>query len=87
VALAGHAYDAIAVPGEDIEAVDPFVLLAEGIPGARETMGERTLVVIGSTGADGQPGFVVLAGRTDAATGDLAGGEELQDHTSCPPAP
>jgi len=27
-----------------------------------------------------QPGFVVLADRADAATGDRASGEELQDH-------
>ena len=87
VPLAGHPYDAIAVPGDELDAVDPFVLLADGIPGARDTMAQRTLVVVGTSGPDGQPGFVVLAGRTDTATGDLAGGEELQDHDSCPPAP
>lgn len=87
VPLAGHPYDAIAVSGEDLDAVDPFVLLADGLPGARDTMADRTLVVVGSVGADGRPGFVILAGRTDAATGDLAEGEELQDHAWCPPIP
>lgn len=86
VLLAGHVYDAIAVSGEDLE-VDPFVLLADGVPGARETMGARTLVVVGAVGADGRPGFVILAGRADMAANDLAEGEELQDHAFCPPAP
>lgn len=54
VTLAGHSYDAIAVDGEELGAVNPFVLLAD---------------------------------RADSATGDLAGGEELQDHAYCPPAP
>lgn len=87
VPLAGHPYDAIAVSGQDLDAVNPFVLLADGVPGARDTMADRTLVVVGTVGADGQPGFVVLADRTDAGTGDLAEGEELQDHASCPPVP
>lgn len=87
VPLAGHPYDAIAVSGEDLDAVNPFVLLADGVPGARHTMEDRTLVVVGAIGTDGRPGFVVLAGRTDTATGDLAEGEELQDHAFCPPAP
>jgi CDP-diacylglycerol pyrophosphatase len=87
VPLAGHPYQAVAISGADLDAVDPFVLLADGIPGARDTMGDRTLVVVGTTGAGGQPGFVVLADRADPATGDAAAGEELQDHASCPPPP
>jgi CDP-diacylglycerol pyrophosphatase len=47
-------------------------------------MGARTLVVVGSVDADGRPGFVVLADRADAATGDRAEGEQLQDHDFCP---
>ncbi len=87
VPLAGQPYDAITVDGEDLETVNPFVLLADGLEGARADMGSRTLVVVGSADADGRPGFVVLAGHTDPATGDLAEGEELQDHASCPPPP
>jgi CDP-diacylglycerol pyrophosphatase len=87
VPLAGHRYDAIAVDGEDLDAVDPFVLLADGVPGARADMGSRTLVAVGITGRDGRPGFVVLADRADPAGGDLAEGEELQDHAFCPAPP
>jgi CDP-diacylglycerol pyrophosphatase len=84
--LAGHRYDAVTVSGEDLT-VNPFDVLADGIAGARDHMGDRTLVVVGAFGADGRPGFVILSDRADAATGDLAEGEELQDHAFCPQPP
>jgi CDP-diacylglycerol pyrophosphatase len=83
VPLAGQRYSAIAVSGEDLDAVNPFTLLADGIPGARTAMGDQTLVVVGTVGSDGEPGFVVLADHADTATGDRGSGESLQDHTSC----
>ncbi|BDX34954.1 CDP-diacylglycerol diphosphatase [Mycobacterium antarcticum] len=83
VPLAGHRYDAVQVGGEDLD-VDPFDLLADGVPGARDDMAARTLVVVGTVAADGRPGFVILTDRADPAAGDLAEGEELQDHDSCP---
>jgi CDP-diacylglycerol pyrophosphatase len=83
VPLAGHRYSAVAVSGEDLDAVDPFTLMADGVPGARTAMGDQTLVVVGAVGADGEPGFVILADHADAATGDRAGGESLQDHATC----
>ncbi|MDP9168534.1 MAG: CDP-diacylglycerol diphosphatase, partial [Actinomycetota bacterium] len=83
VLLSGHRYDAMSVGGDDLDA-NPFTLLADGIPGARSDMGDRTLVVVGAVDADGRPDFVILTDRADAATGDQAAGEELQDHDSCP---
>jgi CDP-diacylglycerol pyrophosphatase len=83
VPLAGHRYSAIAVDGEDL-AVDPFQLLADGIPGARDDMGSQTLVVVGAYLPGGRPGFVILADHVDVASGDVAGGEALQDHDACP---
>jgi CDP-diacylglycerol pyrophosphatase len=87
VPLADHRYSAIAVNGDDLDAVNPFTLLADGIAGARTDMGLETLVVVGAVGPDGRPGFIVLAHHADASAGDAATGEELQDHTSCPPPP
>jgi CDP-diacylglycerol pyrophosphatase len=87
VPLAGHAYDAIAVDGENLDGVDPFVVLADGIAGARQDMGGRTLVAVGVWRPDGRPGFVILSGRADPGAGDLAEGEELQDHAFCPAPP
>jgi CDP-diacylglycerol pyrophosphatase len=81
VPLVGDSYSAIAVT--DLDAVNPFQLLADGVPGAAADMGRRTLVVVGATLSDGQPGFVVLAGLVDPATGDTGGGEAVQDHQAC----
>ncbi|HEU5274415.1 MAG TPA: CDP-diacylglycerol diphosphatase [Xanthobacteraceae bacterium] len=72
----GHAYRLLRVDSADLRGVDPFRLLARGIPGARAEMGDWSLVVVGL-----EPrGFVVLAGHVDAAKGDRASGEELMDH-------
>lgn len=83
VPLAGDVYSAIAVAGEDLGATNPFRLLADGVPGARADMGRRTLVVVGAVLGDGRPGFIVLAGLVDPATGDTGGGEAVQDHQLC----
>ena len=83
VPLAGDLYSAIAVAGEDLGAANPFRLLADGVPGARADMGRRTLVVVGAVLGDGRPGFIVLAGMVDPATGDTGGGEAVQDHQLC----
>lgn len=79
-ALEGHRYMAVRVDGEDLDQTNPFSLLADGVPGAREDMGHHTLVVIGATFSGGRPGFIVLDDHVDPAAGDRASGEELQDH-------
>ncbi|HEX4171934.1 MAG TPA: CDP-diacylglycerol diphosphatase [Acetobacteraceae bacterium] len=67
VELAGHNYMAMRIEQPDLTHANPFLLLADGIPGARADMGGYTLVVVGQPG-----GFVVLAGH--------GSGEALQDH-------
>ena len=83
VPLAGQSYRAMAVDGDELDA-NPFRLLADGLA-AGDSMGAQTLVVVGSTGTDGRPGFVLLAGRADAAAPGSGHGEDLQDHVGCPP--
>jgi CDP-diacylglycerol pyrophosphatase len=78
--LAGQHYRAMRAWGEAL-GPDPFRLLADGVPGAREAMDKQTLVVAGIVFADGKPGFVILNDEADAATGDRAAGEDLQDHS------
>jgi CDP-diacylglycerol pyrophosphatase len=78
--LDGRRYFAMRVLGEDLGPANPFVLLADGVPGAREAMGRYTLVVAGATFAEGGPGFVLLADRADPAAGDRGWGEGLLDH-------
>jgi CDP-diacylglycerol pyrophosphatase len=65
--LSGHDYMAMRIDRPDLGDANPFVLLADGIPGARADMAQYTLVVVGDPG-----GFVLLAGH--------GSGEELQDH-------
>ena len=79
--LAGHRYRAMRVAGEDLDGIDPFQRLADGIPGARQAMGQQTLVILGATLPGGSPDFVFLNDRANAATGDPGSGEELQDHS------
>ena len=83
VPLAGQSYRAMAVDGDELD-VNPFRLLADGLA-AGDSMGAQTLVVVGRTGTEGRPGFVLLAGRADAATPGSGHGEDLQDHVACPP--
>jgi CDP-diacylglycerol pyrophosphatase len=78
VPLAGAVYSAITIP--DLDGVNVFQLLADSLPGARDDMGQRTLVVVGSPSGSG---FVVLAGQVDPAAGDDGSGEDLQDHAVC----
>jgi CDP-diacylglycerol pyrophosphatase len=80
VPLAAQHYMAIWVPGERLGSNNPFRLLAEGLPGAAQDMGDRTLVVVGSTRAGGAAGFVILEDQVDSASGDSAHGEDLLDH-------
>ena len=78
--LAAHRYLVRFVASQDLHGVNPFVLLADGVPAARAAMGRMTLVAVGATDASGLPGFALLAGRADLAAGDRGAGEELQDH-------
>jgi CDP-diacylglycerol pyrophosphatase len=78
--LAGQHYRAMRVWGEAL-GPDPFRLLADGVPDAREAMGKQTLVVVGAVLAEGKPGFVILDDEADPTTGDRAAGEDLQDHS------
>jgi CDP-diacylglycerol pyrophosphatase len=75
VPLASHDYMAMRIDQPELITVNPFVLLADGIPGARADMGRYTLVVVGA-----DPGFVLLAGHANPGAGNWGSGEQLQDH-------
>jgi CDP-diacylglycerol pyrophosphatase len=68
-------YQALRVMGADLGQANPFALLAERLPGAKDSMGAFTLVVAGMEFKEG-PGFVLLAGKS------VPGGELLLD-SSC----
>jgi CDP-diacylglycerol pyrophosphatase len=75
VKLSGHDYMAMRIDQPDLSHADPFLLLADGIPGARADMAHYTLVVVGD-----HDGFMLLAGHANGIT-NRGSGEELQDHT------
>ena len=65
-----------AISGDTLD-IDPFRLLADEIPGARENMGDHTLVVVGARDGSGPPSFFVLDHAANARLHDEANGEEL----------
>ena len=81
VPLAGHLYRSIRINQATLGGVDPFQLLADSDAQARGEMGLHTLVLVGVIYADGTAGFVLLDDHVDVASGDYAGGEQLQDHS------
>jgi CDP-diacylglycerol pyrophosphatase len=75
---ARHQYQAYLLPGAELTA-NPLNLLAYGLSGVGD-VGQWSLVVAGRGEVQGGPGFILLATRVDAASGNDASGEELQDH-------
>jgi CDP-diacylglycerol pyrophosphatase len=71
----------MAVEGDTLDGTDPIQSLSR----STDDMGLETLVAVGTYLSDGRPGFALLASRRDPATGNPGAGEELQDHTACPP--
>ena len=68
-------YQAIRVMGAQLGSQNPFELLADRLPGAKDTMGDFTLLVAGMEFKEG-PGFVLLAGNA-------VPGAELMLDSSC----
>jgi CDP-diacylglycerol pyrophosphatase len=74
VRLARSQYEGLRVMGEELEQANPFELLAQRLPGARQDMGAYTLLVAGMQFKEG-PGFIILTGR------NVPGAESLLDST------
>jgi CDP-diacylglycerol pyrophosphatase len=81
--LSGHRYSAMRILGQALGSANPFVLAADGLPGARDAMGQHTLVLVGATFSGANPGFLLLDDRVDLAQHDDGHGEELQGDHSC----
>ena len=79
VTIAGHSYRITRIDTDDLDRVNPFRRLADGLRVQPADMGGWTLVLTGATFA-GRPGFLLLAARADMAHGEKASGEVLQDH-------
>ena len=75
--LRGRKYFARRVDSADLEDVQPFRLLADGLEGAKANMGAYSLAAVGAT-FDGKPGFILLADSFSLEGGGHA--EDIQDH-------
>jgi CDP-diacylglycerol pyrophosphatase len=76
VDLKGRRYWARTLDSDDLSGVSPFLLLADGIDGAKTEMGLWSLAAVGAN-VSGKPGFILLADRTEPTGGGHA--EDLQD--------
>ncbi len=82
--VGGHPYWAMRVMGPTLDGHNPFKLLADGIPKARDSMKMRTLVAVGMQFDNGALGFVLLTDRVNPLLFDFGAGARLEDH-SCGP--
>jgi CDP-diacylglycerol pyrophosphatase len=77
--LVGHEYMAMRLEQPELGTTNPFVLLADGVDGARAEMERQTLVVIGDR-FQGKDGFVLLNSHARPEIGNWGAGEQLLDH-------
>ncbi len=77
--LAGHKFSAMKVEMDSLANVDPFKLLAHGLPSGKFSMGSQTLAVIGATFRDGRTGFYLLANDSGVSPRDIVSAEALLD--------
>jgi CDP-diacylglycerol pyrophosphatase len=75
-ALAGRKYFARRVDSADLAEIDPFRLLADEMPGAKDKMGQWSLAAVPLV-FSGKPGFVLLADEAELTQGGHA--EDIQD--------
>lgn len=78
VPLVGAHYRAMRIEQPGLGAINPFRLLAQDV--SQKDMGQHTLVLVGAEFTGLGPGFILLDDHVNAANGDQASGESLQDH-------
>jgi CDP-diacylglycerol pyrophosphatase len=76
--LGGHGYRAMLLTDGDLRDTDPFKLLYDDIRWRGDAMADQTLLLTGTTLADGRPGFILL--NDEVGWDDNASAEELMDH-------
>lgn len=77
--LPGHSYRARLIVDGTLAETDPFLVLFADIQSRGEAMADQTLLLTGTTLADGRPAFILL--NDSVGPGDNASAEELQDHS------
>ena len=78
VVLAGRKYTVARIRGDTLDQANPFKLVADSSPAARDDMASETVAVAGATFADGRDGFYLLSRRSQGD--DTAAAEHLLDY-------
>jgi CDP-diacylglycerol pyrophosphatase len=78
VVLARRQYTVVRIQGDALDQANPFKLVAQSSPAARDDMAYETVAVAGATFADGSDGFYLLSRRSRG--GDTAAAEHLLDY-------
>ncbi|MEH2487492.1 CDP-diacylglycerol pyrophosphatase [Bradyrhizobium sp. AZCC 2230] len=77
--LSRHQYRTLLISVGTLRDIDPFRLLYSYLRGKGEAMADQSLLLTGTTLADGKPGFILL--NTHVGPGGDASAEELLDHS------
>jgi CDP-diacylglycerol pyrophosphatase len=67
------------VETDSLAHVNPFKLLARGLPSGKLSMGSQTLAVIGATFGDGGTDFYLLANEPGASPRKIVSAEAVLD--------
>jgi CDP-diacylglycerol pyrophosphatase len=78
VPLDGHRYRARLITDATLAHTDPFELLLADVQSRGVSMADQTLLLTGTTLANGQPAFILLNDQVNGL--DRASAEELLDH-------
>ncbi|CAB3794015.1 CDP-diacylglycerol diphosphatase [Pararobbsia alpina] len=78
VPLEGHRYRARLITDGTLRDTDPFALLVADTRARGESMADQTLLLTGTTLADGKPAFILLNDHVHGL--DRGSAEELLDH-------
>jgi CDP-diacylglycerol pyrophosphatase len=77
--LSGHRYRTLLIADGSLHDTDPFRILKSSLGDRTESMADQSLLLTGTTLADGKPGFILL--NTHVGPGGHASTEELLDHS------
>jgi len=83
-AIHGLVYWARPIARETLADVNPFRLVVDGIPWARQDMASMTIIVAGTRSAQGRDGFLILVARTERPITDIQPTAEDTLDPSCP---
>jgi CDP-diacylglycerol pyrophosphatase len=76
--IRGQLYWARRIAQESLAGINPFRIVAQGIPSANKNMGRLTIVVVGTVSIEGGGAFILLAAASEF---DPPAGDDLLDHS------